>query len=345
MDRTRDFDRRFRPTSRRTRKRWERMATAARRGESFPPIDVYRIGEVHFVKDGHHRVSIARAQGLPDIDAYVTEVQTELGADRTITLRDLPLKSHERLFFERVPLPAEARERIKLGDEEQFAMLAEQVEAWGFRLIQELREPLDRDEVARRWFDDEYVPVVELLREADLIGKRTETEAYMKVAGLRYMLLRTHEWDEQVIERLREELRLARAQRAAVVRVEQLDVRHVDPELDLLALACASDSAERRAVTWPASPDGRSAAPGVLRRAPRAPSTATPLVPLDVEVHVQLGAHRLEHVDLRLERGAAVATPSSTCVASSKCSGRMPAITSPFASAARRAGRPRPSAA
>ena len=207
VDRTRDFDRRFRPTSRRTRKRWERMATAARRGEAFPPIDVYRIGEVHFVNDGHHRVSIARAQGLPDIDAYVTEVQTELGADRTITLRDLPLKSHQRLFFERVPLPAKARERIKLGDEEQFAMLAEQVEAWGFRLIQDLREPLDRDEVARRWFDDEYVHVVELLREADLIGKRTETEAYMKVSGLRYMLLRTHSWDEQVIERLREELR------------------------------------------------------------------------------------------------------------------------------------------
>jgi hypothetical protein len=206
VDRTRDFDRRFRPTSRRTRKCWERMATAARRGEAFPPIDVYRIGEVHFVKDGHHRVSIARAQGLPDIDAYVTEVLTELGAERTITLRDLPFKSHQRLFFERVPLPADARERIKLADEEQLAMLAEQVEAWGFRLIQDLREPLERREVAQRWFDDEYVPVVELLREADLIGKLTETEAYMKISGLRYMLLRTHAWDEDVIERLRREL-------------------------------------------------------------------------------------------------------------------------------------------
>jgi hypothetical protein len=207
VDRTRDFDRSFRPTSRRTRKRWERMATAARRGEAFPPIDVYRIGEVHFVKDGHHRVSIARAQGLPDIDAYVTDVFTELGADRKITLRDLPLKSHERLFFERVPLPREARQQIKLDDETGFAMLAEQVEAWGFRLIQELREPLDRREIAERWFRDEYEPVVAMLREADLIGKRTETEAYMKISGLRYMLLRTHSWDEHVIERLREELR------------------------------------------------------------------------------------------------------------------------------------------
>jgi hypothetical protein len=207
VDRTRDFDRRFRPTSRRTRKRWERMATATRRGEAFPPIDVYRIGEVHFVKDGHHRVSIARAQGLPDIDAYVTEALTELGAEKTITLRDLPLKSHQRLFFERVPLPGDARERITLSDEQRFAMLAEQVEAWGFRLIQERREPLDRGEVAELWFREEYEPVVAMLREADLIGKQTETEAYMKISGLRYMLLRTHSWDEQVIERLRRELR------------------------------------------------------------------------------------------------------------------------------------------
>ena len=206
VGRARDFDRRFRPTSRRTRKRWERIATAARRGEGFPPIDVYRIGEVHFVKDGHHRASVARAQGLPDIDAYVTEVLTELGADHKITLRDLPLKGHERLFFERVPLAREARERIKLSDEWRYASLAEQVEAWGFRVIQELREPLERHDVAKRWFEEEYMPVVEMLREADLIGKRTETEAYMTVAGLRYMLLRTHEWSDEVIDRLREEL-------------------------------------------------------------------------------------------------------------------------------------------
>lgn len=210
VERVHDFDRGFRPTSRKTRGRWERIATAARRGESFPPIDVYRIGEVHFVKDGHHRVSVARAQGASHIEAHVTEIQTELGADRRITVRDLPLKSHARLFFERVPLPHEARARIKLDDEDHFAGLAEQVEAWGFRLIQELREPINRREVAERWFRDEYVPVVEMLREADLIGKQSETEAYMTVSGLRYMILRTHDWDEEVVRRLREELSRSR---------------------------------------------------------------------------------------------------------------------------------------
>ncbi|HEX9553876.1 MAG TPA: chromosome partitioning protein ParB, partial [Streptosporangiaceae bacterium] len=57
VDSRRDFDRRFRPTSGRVRERWERVALAQRRGESIPPIDVYRIGELHYVKDGHHRVS------------------------------------------------------------------------------------------------------------------------------------------------------------------------------------------------------------------------------------------------------------------------------------------------
>jgi hypothetical protein len=63
VDSRRDFDRHFRPTSSRVRERWERLALAQRRGESIPPIDVYRIGELHFVKDGHHRVSVAMATG------------------------------------------------------------------------------------------------------------------------------------------------------------------------------------------------------------------------------------------------------------------------------------------
>jgi hypothetical protein len=206
VDRGREFDRRFRPTSGRTRPRWERIATAQRKGESMPPIDVYRIGELHFVKDGHHRVSVARALGYDSIEAWITEIVTELGADTTIRLADLPLKGHERLFFERVPLPEEARAEIKLSDEWRYASLAEAVEAWGFRAIQDLGEALTRQQVAERWFYDEYQPVVRMLREAEFIRRGTETEAYMRVAALRFLILRTHEWTDEVIERLRQEL-------------------------------------------------------------------------------------------------------------------------------------------
>ena len=79
VDSQRDFDRHFRPTSNRVRPRWEQLALAQRRGAAIPPIEVYRVGGLHFVSDGHHRVSIAAATGQQTIDAYVTEIRaTEL---------------------------------------------------------------------------------------------------------------------------------------------------------------------------------------------------------------------------------------------------------------------------
>lgn len=77
----RDFDRRFRPTSDRVRFRWERLALAQRRGESIPPIEVYRIGGCHFVIDGHHRISIAAAVGERLIEANVTQVLTAVPSE------------------------------------------------------------------------------------------------------------------------------------------------------------------------------------------------------------------------------------------------------------------------
>jgi hypothetical protein len=202
VDRERDFDRSFRPTSGRVRSRWENIAAAMRRGESLPPVDLVRIGEIYFVRDGHNRVSVARALGRRDIEAYLTEVTTRVGAGKKITLADLPFKSHERVFFERVPLPANARDEIQITDPWDYARLAEHVEAWGFRTSQERHEAISRRETAFQWLENEYRPVVAMLREADLIGNRTETEAYMRVSAERYRLIRTHRWDEEVIRRL-----------------------------------------------------------------------------------------------------------------------------------------------
>ncbi|HEX2127593.1 MAG TPA: hypothetical protein VHF58_00070 [Solirubrobacterales bacterium] len=206
VDRTREFDRSFRPTSRRIRRRWEGIAKAMRRGEAMPPIDVYRIGDLHFVEDGHHRVSVARQLGLDVIEANVREIVTEVGADADTRPGDLATKSHERLFFERVPLPPAARAQIKFTQTWRYAALAEGVEAWGFRAMQAAGEFMTREQVARDWFEREYIPVVEVLREADLLGRGTETEAYTRVMTLRYLLLRTHAWDEEVFAQLREQI-------------------------------------------------------------------------------------------------------------------------------------------
>ncbi len=204
VERAGEFDRRFRPTSARSRERFEQIAAAERRGQSFPPIDVYRVGDAHFVKDGHHRVAVARSRGRQVIEASVTEILTQSGAGADLRVTDLPVKSHERLLWERVPLSQEERGRIRLRAPGDHGLLAEGVEAWGFRRMQAEGVLLDRPTVARRWLAEEYDPVVTMLGEAGLIpDPRWETEAYLRLAGERYQLLRTHAWDATVVATLR----------------------------------------------------------------------------------------------------------------------------------------------
>ena len=69
----RRFDASFRPPAS-SRRRWEGLWVATRRGCNLPPISVYRLGDWHYVDDGHHRVSVAQALGMAAIDAEVTEI-------------------------------------------------------------------------------------------------------------------------------------------------------------------------------------------------------------------------------------------------------------------------------
>jgi hypothetical protein len=214
VDRTVDFDRGFRPTSPRLRSRWERINAAQRRGASMPPVSLYKVGDLYFVRDGHHRVSVAKSLGREDIDAYVTEVEARVRLGADTRLSDLPLKDHERLFRERVPLPPEARRRIAVSDPRSYGRLAEAVEAWGFRVMQQRGTFMDRGEVARVWFEHEYLPVVEMLRSGQLIASgETETDAYLRIAARRYDVLRTHAWSDEVLRELREAERRGRRRR------------------------------------------------------------------------------------------------------------------------------------
>ena len=68
--RAREFDAEFRPLPR-MRKRWTRVWVAEHSGPGLPPISVVKIGDTYAIRDGHHRVSVARARGAVTIDAIV----------------------------------------------------------------------------------------------------------------------------------------------------------------------------------------------------------------------------------------------------------------------------------
>jgi hypothetical protein len=203
VDRRRgEFDRRFRPASTRVRQRWQRIAVARRRGASMPPIDVYRIGDLHFVEDGHHRVSVAVAHGDVTIDARVREVLTRRPATHELSLRDLQRIRHEREFDERVPLPTAARARIHVTEGWRWDQLTTHVESWAFRASHADGKLLSRAEAAQAWFDEEYEPIADVLDELGVGGPGTETTRYLRIVLLRNLLMHERGWSDEVIERL-----------------------------------------------------------------------------------------------------------------------------------------------
>lgn len=200
VDKMRDFDRRFRPTSARSRERWERLARAARTGEVIPPIEVFQIGDYYFVKDGHHRVSVARSMGEKVIEARITAIDTFLLPVGIAARSDLEGKFWRRLMLQRIPFSGEARAAVAVDTPEQYGEIAEAVEAWAARTMHAEGAYMDPETMARRWYAEEFQPVVAMIDEAGVRGeKERPAEAFLRVAGERYRLIREHEWNAEVL--------------------------------------------------------------------------------------------------------------------------------------------------
>lgn len=203
VDKARDFDRRFRPTSGRSRERWERLSRASRTGESIPPIDVYQLGGYYFVQDGHHRVSVARSLGLKVIDANVTRIETFLTPTDIASREDLERKNWRRVFLLRVPLTGKARADLSVTDPAQYGALAENVEAWGARAMHADQAYMDQRTMAARWHAEEFEPVVRMISDAGIRGEdETDADAYLRVVCERYRLIREHAWNEDVLAKI-----------------------------------------------------------------------------------------------------------------------------------------------
>ncbi|KQV76008.1 chromosome partitioning protein ParB [Aeromicrobium sp. Root344] len=204
VDKMRDFDRRFRPTSAVSRQRWERLSRASRTGEVIPPIDVYQIGDYYFVRDGHHRVSVARSLKLEVIEARVTAIETFLAPVGIGARSDLELKYWRRIMLQRVPFTGEARAAVAVDDPFAYGVIAETVEAWATRTMHAEGTYMDKRTMAARWYAEEFAPVVQLIEEAGVRGDdERPAEAYLRVAGERYRLIRDHAWDAEIMDAVR----------------------------------------------------------------------------------------------------------------------------------------------
>jgi len=180
-----DFTRQFLPRRRSDEERWARVMAAMDDPRNPPPILVYQIGEVYFVLDGNHRVSVARQRGASHILAYVTRVHTRVPLTPEITPDELIRKAEEADFYELTDLD---RQRpgadLRVTNPGQYREILADIEA-----VQRERaaggQALDPAEAAALWYDTIYLPIVGIIRDRGMLHDfpgRTETDLYVWIS-------------------------------------------------------------------------------------------------------------------------------------------------------------------
>lgn len=186
VGRYRDFDRAFLPLSGADRERWKRLDVALNELRDLPPIEVYKVGEVYFVRDGNHRVSVAKANGLATIEAQVTEISTMVPLTPETDVDDLIIKVEYAHFLRETHLD-ETRpdQNIELTEPGRYNILLEHIEVHRYYLgLQWGYEPT-LAEAAVSWYDNVYTPVVKAIEESGVLRsfpQRTEADLYIWVA-------------------------------------------------------------------------------------------------------------------------------------------------------------------
>ena len=207
LGRYRDFDRAFLPKQARTRSRWVRIDSAHYDEIILPPVELYKMGEVYFVRDGNHRVSVAREKGQEFVDAYVIEIEVSVPLTTDMQMDDLDLKAEYAVFLEETNL-AEIRPgaQIELTLNGEYERLLEHISVHRWYLGEGRGAEVPYEEAVASWYDNVYTPMVKLIRDQKLLASfpgRTEADLYLWIIEYEWFLRDAYreEYSFQVVSR------------------------------------------------------------------------------------------------------------------------------------------------
>lgn len=193
-----DFTRTFLPRRDDDRDRWTGVKAAMEAGAGLPPIDVYKVGQVYFVVDGNHRVSIARREGFSSIEARVIEFNTDIELTPDVQPDDLIIKAEYVDFLSRTKLQ-EARPNVDLSVTSccQYDKLLDEIHISQYLLEQQNQHDISLQAAAEYWYDTIYIPLAEAIRDRGLLRwfpGRTTTDLYIWIADNRAALEKELGW-------------------------------------------------------------------------------------------------------------------------------------------------------
>ncbi len=187
VGRTDDFDRNFNPLRDYDQHRWASVKTAmiSPMSKGLPPVHLYKIGEMYFVLDGNHRVSIAKEIGTKSIEAYVTEVKTKVSVDASLTPQELVGKAAYADFLEDTQVDSSLPGiNLNLNFLQNYNLLKEHIAVHQYYMGIERNAPVPHAEAVKHWYDFVYQPVINAIENAGLANiyvDMTLTDLYLYV--------------------------------------------------------------------------------------------------------------------------------------------------------------------
>ncbi len=183
LNRYHQFDRAFLPTQDDTASRWQRVDRAFYEDISLPPVVLYKVGQVYFVVDGHHRVSVAREQGQEFIEAEVRECATRVNITPDLKPEDLEILGEKVDFLERTRLDRiRPKAKIKLTIPDGFERMLEHIAVHRYFMGLDFQRDIPEEEAVAHWYDTVYLPIVKVIRSSKILKDfpgKTEGDLYL----------------------------------------------------------------------------------------------------------------------------------------------------------------------
>lgn len=177
-----EFTRRFLPLNDSFRERWVRIEALCVT-EGWPPIEVYEIGDVYFVKDGNHRVAVARQMGIKSIEGRVWTFPEDLILDPEDSLDDVLIQLGERRFMQETGLDQlDPQHTIRFTTPGRYTELLVQIADLREKLSDIDGREMPYDEAVAAWYEMTYLPTLQIIHDAQLLQQfpgRTEADLFV----------------------------------------------------------------------------------------------------------------------------------------------------------------------
>jgi len=194
-----DFSRNFLPLRLSDRERWASVMNAQIDTVGLPPVELYQVGEVYFVLDGHHRISVSKNLGAEFIQANVTVIDALAPLKPGDSPDELILKTERSVFLEQTIidqlLPGNG---IVLTSPGKYEQLLEHIKVHQYFMGIDYSKDILMDEAVLDWYEKVFIPIVQVIKKSQLLRnfpKRTEADLYLWLAEHQKSLAEELGWD------------------------------------------------------------------------------------------------------------------------------------------------------